>query len=246
MRRNFLVTTPLAALLCTVSAAAFATEYGTVVSSTPVIGQVAVPQRICNDEQVRVAPRTSGGGAVVGALVGGAIGNSVGSGMGRAAATGLGVIAGAAIGDNAERENAQPVTSTVQRCRTVSQYEDRLMGYDVVYEYGGSQRTVRLAQDPGPAGSRIALEVNVAGSARAASRVGTPVPPRGAAPYEYSEPIRSDDGYAAAPPRVYYDPYYVPAPSVYYVPAPYYGGVYFGPTIWFGGSWHHGGHRHWH
>jgi len=251
MRRNLLVTTPLAALLCTVSAAAFATEYGTVVSSTPVLGQAPVAQRVCNDEQVRVAPRTSGGGAIVGALVGGAIGNAVGGGMGRAAATGLGVVAGAAIGDSAERENAQAATSTVQRCRTVTQYEDRLIGYDVVYDYAGTQRTVRLGQDPGAPGSRIALEVNVAGAVstapRAGSRIGTPVPSRGSAPYEYSEPIRSDDGYAAPAPRTYYyDPYYAPAPA-YYVPAPaYYGGPYFGPSIWIGGSWHYGGHRRWH
>ena len=136
-----------AAVLGALGGNAFATEYGTVVSSTPVMGQVAVPERDCIDQQVAVAPRSSGGGAVVGALIGGAVGNSVGAGMGRAAATAIGAVAGAAIGDQAEANAAPPAVSTVQRCRTVTRREDRVVGYDVVYDYGGSRRTARMAQD---------------------------------------------------------------------------------------------------
>src|SRR5437660_3239704 len=85
-----------AVLLSLGAAQVHATEYGTVVSSTPVLGQSGVPERNCFDEQVAVAPRPSGGGAVVGALLGGAVGNAVGAGMGRAAATAIGAVAGAA------------------------------------------------------------------------------------------------------------------------------------------------------
>ena len=56
----------------------------------------------------------------------------------RAGATGIGAVAGAAIGNGVEvnAANAYPPTAVpVQRCQTVSAYEDRTIGYDVVYEY---------------------------------------------------------------------------------------------------------------
>jgi uncharacterized protein YcfJ len=239
----------LTALLGVAGSAAHATEYGTVISSTPVNGAVPVGQRVCSDEQVAVGRRSSGAGALAGALIGGAVGNSIGAGMGRAAATGLGVVLGAGIGDQAEANSNPPVTSTVQRCRNVSSYEDRLVGYDVVYDYNGARYTARMAQDPGGPGSRIALDVNVApaGAVARNGRVGTAVPPaRAPRAYEPPETVYRDDDYAyAAPPRAYY---YVPAP-VYYVPypAPYYGYGYgyVGPTIWIGGTFY-GGHRRHH
>src|SRR5471032_2887579 len=97
---------PLVAIcLASVCSAALATEYGNVVSSTPVTAQVAVPQQSCqNVTQVR-APKTSGGGAVAGALIGGLAGNAIGGGAGRALATGLGVVAGAITGNNIEAAN---------------------------------------------------------------------------------------------------------------------------------------------
>src|SRR5947207_8747801 len=88
-----------AAVLALVAHSAFAaTEYGTVVSSTPVYGQVPVGGQVCAEEQVNTAPRTSGAGAIAGALIGGAVGNQIGAGVGRAAATGLGLVLGSAIG----------------------------------------------------------------------------------------------------------------------------------------------------
>lgn len=47
--------------------------------------------------------RTSGGGAVLGALVGGALGNQVGSGSGRRAATVGGAVIGGVVGNEIER-----------------------------------------------------------------------------------------------------------------------------------------------
>jgi uncharacterized protein YcfJ len=221
-------------LLAAAAGSAFATEYGSVVSSTPVMGDVAVPQRQCFDEEQAVAaPRTyasSGAGALIGAVVGGVVGNSVGAGMGRAAATGIGAVAGAAIGDRVEANGtpqAAPETAihTVRRCRTVSRHEQRVIGYDVVYDYAGKRYSTRLAQEPG---ERIPLDVRV-------TPVGAVPPARAAAPRYY------DDEGASLPPPVIYataPPAYVAAPPVVW------GGpaVYVAPTIWFGGSW---GHRHW-
>ena len=233
---------------------AFASEYGTVVSSTPVMGQIAVPERDCIDQQVAVPQRSSGGGAVVGALIGGAVGNSVGAGMGRAAATAIGAVAGAAIGNQAEANAAPPAVSTVQRCRTVTRREDRVIGYDVVYDYGGSRRTARLAQDPGGPGSRIALDVNVApsGTARIA-RSGMPVPSTSSRGQPVGQPVGqpADESYADEPQRVYRDGYYAaPPPAYYYGPPAYYAPgpvLYSGaPMLWIGGRWvvRHGYHGH--
>jgi uncharacterized protein YcfJ len=241
---------PLSALLAAfVAPGAFATEFGTVVSSTPVYSQVPVPQRVCEDEQVSVAQRPSGAGAVAGAIIGGAVGNAVGAGGGRAAATALGLMLGAVAGNNAEASSLPPASATAQRCRTVTQYEDRPVGYDVVYEYAGARRTARLGQDPGGPGSRIALDVAPAGAVAStrSGRVGEPVPPAGSQ-RSYSRrdeaPVAQDDGYYAPPPRVVYAaPYYVAPPPVYYVPSPvYYGYPYPAASIWIGGRWN-GGHR---
>ncbi len=51
---------------------------------------------------------TSGGGAIAGGLVGGVLGNQIGSGNGRAAATALGVVGGALLGNSVEANNNRP------------------------------------------------------------------------------------------------------------------------------------------
>jgi uncharacterized protein YcfJ len=220
---------------------AFAVEYGSIVSSTPVLGQVSVPQRECVDEQVSVQRPPSGGGAVAGAVIGGVVGNAIGAGAGRAAATALGVVGGAAIGDRVEANGTPPATATVQRCRQSSRLEDRIIGYDVVYEYAGTRRTVRLPQDPGAPGTRIALEVNVSPvAASRTGRQGTPVPSASAggtaAPEDRPVGVLADEA-----PRPDGAPvYYAPAP-VLVAPYPYF---YAPPTLWIGGTW--GGHRRFH
>ena len=78
------------------STLALAQDVGRVISSTPVVQQVAVPQRAYSDTEVEVQAPKSGAGAVLGAIAGGAAGNALGGrGAGQAAATMLGVIGGA-------------------------------------------------------------------------------------------------------------------------------------------------------
>jgi len=224
--------------LAAACSAALATEYGTVISSTPVSAQIAVPQQQCNDEQQFVQTPNTGAGALFGAIVGGAIGNSVGAGFGRAAATGLGVVAGAAVGDRAEASNSPPVQTTVRRCATLTGYQNRIVGYDVVYEYRGQRYSTRMAQDPG---QRIALDVNVAPAGGAVAGAPAPV---------YSPPPAYSQAPAYSPPPVYSPPVvYAPAPVYgYYAPYGYYGGYYgyagpalvVAPSLYIGGHWHHG------
>lgn len=51
--------------------------------------------------------RTSGGGALLGAVVGGLLGNQIGGGSGRAAATAVGIFGGAVAGNAIEGQGAQ-------------------------------------------------------------------------------------------------------------------------------------------
>jgi outer membrane lipoprotein SlyB len=61
--------------------------------------------RVSNIETMSVASRTTGGGAVVGALLGAVIGHQIGSGSGRTVATGVGAVGGAVIGNSVEQRN---------------------------------------------------------------------------------------------------------------------------------------------
>ncbi len=67
--------------------------------------------RVANIEVIRTetpgyAP--GGGGAVAGGVIGGVLGNQIGHGGGRAAATALGVVGGALLGNNIEANNNRP------------------------------------------------------------------------------------------------------------------------------------------
>ena len=135
-------------LLASAAALANAQEQARVLSATPIVQQVGVPQQVCGNETVYTGPRTTGGGAVLGAIAGGAAGNAIGGGSGRAAATAIGLIGGALLGNQIEG-NGRPAYQNVQRCGTETYYENRTVGYTVVYEYAGRQYTTQTQNDPG-------------------------------------------------------------------------------------------------
>ena len=142
-----------AGMLLAGATAAQAQEVGRVISSTPVIQQVAVPRQVCAPQPVVVQqqPATSGAGAVIGGIVGGLAGNQIGGGTGRAAATALGVVGGALLGNNLEGNQAQAAqVHNVQQCTTQTVYENRTSGYNVRYEFNGKEYNVQLPYDPGP------------------------------------------------------------------------------------------------
>ncbi len=139
----------LVVALAAVAGVCAAQEMGRVVSSTPMIQQVAVPRQVCTNEQVAVEGQKSGAGAVMGGIAGGAMGNAVGDGGGRAAATMIGIIGGAMLGNKIEGSQ-QPQVQNVQRCSTQTFYENRTVSYSVVYEFAGKQYSVIMPRDPGP------------------------------------------------------------------------------------------------
>src|SRR5438128_11729358 len=107
---------------------ASAQEFGNVISSTPVIQQVAVPRTVC---QPGASGPTTGGGAALGGLTGAGIGSAIGAGSGNAAAIGVGAILGAIVGNNMEAQNQR---YAYPQCFTENVGEHRPVGYDVVYE----------------------------------------------------------------------------------------------------------------
>ena len=150
------------------------TDLAPVIAAQPVYDRVSVPRQECWNETVSVAqpqPAPSGqglnpAGAIIGGVVGGVAGHQVGSGRGNDVATVAGTIAGALIGNSIANKATppapavynEPVQQVVQRCRTVSDYQDVIRGYDVTYRYGGRDATVRLPYDPGP-NVRVAVAV---------------------------------------------------------------------------------------
>ena len=138
----------LFSLLAGVAALASAQEQARVLSATPIVQEIAVPQQVCGNETVYTGPQTTGGGGVLGAIAGGAAGNAIGNGSGRAAATAIGLIGGALLGNYIEG-NGRPAYQNVQRCGTETYFENRTVGYTVVYEYAGRQYTTQTQNDPG-------------------------------------------------------------------------------------------------
>jgi uncharacterized protein YcfJ len=201
-------------------------EMARVIASTPVIQQVTVPRQVCTETPVVTQRQRSGAGAVVGALAGGIIGSQIGNGSGQAAATAIGMIGGAILGDQIEGEPA-PVVRTATSCAQQVTYENRVVGYTVVYEYAGRQYTTQMNSDPG---SYLNIQITPATSQMQVYT--TPIPP---APVVVHAPIQV---------RTYPPVIVVPAhrPPVYYNPP-----VYGVPTVnfrWNAGGTHGRGHGH--
>jgi uncharacterized protein YcfJ len=138
---------------------AVAQEVGQVLSRNPVYQQVVVPRQTCTQVPVVQSAPSSGAGALMGAIAGGAMGNAIGDGSGRALATVIGIMGGAMVGERIEGPSGAFAQNQTQ-CTTQNVYENRLVGFNVVYEYAGKQYTVQLPQDPGPT---IPLQITPAG-----------------------------------------------------------------------------------
>ena len=209
-------------LLVGATAASAADIMARVVSSTPVVQQVAVPRQVCNTQQMVTQAPKSGGGALLGAVAGGAAGNAIGSGGGRAVATMLGMFGGALLGDNIEGPGRQQVQN-VQQCSTQTYYENRPSHYNVVYEYQSTQYSTQMASDPG---QFVRLQISPVGGL-----IAPPQPAFQSQPYQ--QPFQQQQQYYPQPPQTYFQPAPVVQP-VYVQPMssstyfqPYYQQSYF-------------------
>ena len=209
-----------------------AQEVGRVISSTPIIQQVAVPRTYCNQPTYNAPAPTSGAGGLMGAIAGGAIGSTIGHGTGTAAAVILGVAGGALLGDRIEQGGQQPLPSQV--CGTETTYENRTTGYNVTYEYAGRQHTTQMPYDPGPTVQLQVSPITQGGAPVGPTTIGTVVT---APPVQQGAPV-----YVQAPAPVVYQTY--PAyPAYPAYPYPVYR-PYWPVGVSLGFSF--GGHRHRH
>lgn len=136
-------------------------DYGRVVAARPIYRQVAieVPRESCRVQTVARERRNgdSFAGTVVGGLVGAAIGHEIGNGRG--SATAVGGLIGASIGNDAGSSRSVRYRDE-EVCRTQyrTEYEQRIIGYDVSYSYNGRMYQTRTDRHPG---DRIAVAVAV-------------------------------------------------------------------------------------
>lgn len=202
-----------------------------VISSTPVVQQVSVPQQVCTTQPMITQAPPSGAGAVMGALAGGAMGNAIGDGGGRALATMIGLVGGAMVGNNIEGNRSQ--VQNVQQCGTQTSYENRTTHYNVVYEYADKQYTIQMPSDPGP---YVRLQVTPVGAMPSQPQA-TTVQPGFVQQQVYSQPVYAQPVYAQP---VYVQPAVVAYPGYY--SRPYYPPV--GVSLNFGYSRGYG-HHHW-
>lgn len=126
-----------------------------VIGSNPVTAIVASPREICSSVATRTRlPERDGnvGGTVAGALIGGLLGNQVGGGDGRKLATVAGAVAGGYAGREVDRRHigGREVAGSEQRCETISEAREAVVGYDVRYRSDdGTEGVVRLDKAPG-------------------------------------------------------------------------------------------------
>lgn len=148
--------------------------YARVLSVQPIIRKVKVktPVRECYRDVEYYShdrpARGTGASTLVGAIVGGVVGHQFGSGRGNDAATVAGSLIGAAIGnDTAQRRYGYETVEysrPVERCTTKVKHhkEERIEGYDVIYQFNGQKYATRMPYDPGRE-LRVRVDVRPAG-----------------------------------------------------------------------------------
>ena len=128
----------------------------------PQYENVSVPRNECTNqwvtEQQPAVSSRNYGGLALGGVAGALLGNQVGKGHGREAATAVGAVVGALAGEHFANQNnfgggyqqaSQPQQRQVQNCRTVSDVQSRLTGYQVEYEYRGQVYKTVTRENPG-------------------------------------------------------------------------------------------------
>ncbi|AHL76417.1 hypothetical protein CH92_15470 [Stutzerimonas stutzeri] len=162
MNKSMLVGSVLGAVVVT-AGGAFATyslvdrgpQFAEVLAVEPVKETIKTPREVCREvavtRQKPVQDSNRIAGTAVGAVVGGLLGNQVGGGNGKKIATVVGAVGGGYAGHQVQgRMQANDTyTTTETRCNTVTDSQDKVVGYDVKYDLDGEIGQVRMDRDPG-------------------------------------------------------------------------------------------------
>ena len=138
-------------------------QYAQVVSATPIKETVKTPRKECRNVTVThrrpVQDENRLTGSVLGAVAGGVIGHQFGGGRGKDVATVVGALGGGYAGNQVQgaMQERDTYTSTQQRCKTVYDKSEKMLGYDVTYKIGDQQGEIRMENDPG---TQIPLDGN--------------------------------------------------------------------------------------
>ncbi|OSN11736.1 hypothetical protein AU512_01250 [Lonsdalea iberica] len=138
-------------------------QYAQVLAATPIKETVKTPRQECRNVTVAhrqpVQDENRITGSVLGAVAGGVLGHQFGGGRGRDVATVAGALAGGYAGNQVQGKMQEHDTysSTQQRCQTVYDKSQKVLGYDVTYKIGEQEGKVRMERDPG---TKIPLDRN--------------------------------------------------------------------------------------
>lgn len=130
-------------------------EYAQVLAAEPINEQIKTPRQVCQDVTVThrrpVQDQHQIVGSVLGAVAGGLLGHQVGGGHGKQLATVAGAVGGGYAGNKVQEhmQAGDTYTTTEQRCSTVNDVSDKLVGYNVKYQLNGQVGTVRMDHNPG-------------------------------------------------------------------------------------------------
>ncbi|CEA05637.1 hypothetical protein BN1049_02191 [Pseudomonas saudimassiliensis] len=114
-----------------------------------------IPREVCEQvtvtRQKPVKDQHQVLGSVAGAVIGGVLGNQVGGGTGKKIATVAGAAAGGYAGNKTQEriQQGNTYTTTEERCETVYDNNEKVVGYQVDYSIGDKNGTVRMDRHPG-------------------------------------------------------------------------------------------------
>ncbi|MEC9482338.1 MAG: glycine zipper 2TM domain-containing protein [Halomonas sp.] len=136
-------------------------RYAEVIDVERITETIETPREVCENVAVThrrpVQDPNRIAGTAIGAIVGGVLGNQVGGGSGRKIATAAGAVAGGLAGREVQQRMQQgdTYTTTERRCHTVTDSQQKLIGYDVEYRIDGQAYQTQL--DEAPASNRVPL-----------------------------------------------------------------------------------------
>ncbi|SFM92238.1 Uncharacterized conserved protein YcfJ, contains glycine zipper 2TM domain [Izhakiella capsodis] len=138
-------------------------QYAQVLSAIPIKETIKNPRRECRNVTLThrrpVQDENRIAGSVLGAVAGGVLGHQIGGGRGRDVATVAGALGGGYAGNQVQgyMQKSDTYTTHEQRCKTVYDKHDKMLGYDVTYKIGNEQGKIRMDKNPG---TRIPIDRN--------------------------------------------------------------------------------------